>query len=465
MPAAMSRTEPRFSTQVLLHSLSALPACKRFLVGFSGGADSTALLLALHQVSDQIEPDLQALHFNHGLQTKAIDWQQHCLQFCRQRNIPLQVRQLSLLRHDDSSFETAARDARYRVIAQLLEDGDIYLTAHQADDQAETLFLNLMRGSGGQGLAGIPPLRVFSRGWLARPLLNVRREALEAYLKAEQVDWITDTSNQDQTLDRNYLRGTIFPQLNRRWPGLVQRLNQTSRHLRDQGAALRLLLAQTPEYLSPDGVTLPLVGFSKALPVLQAEIIRNWVHEQGASPPPRARLQEFLLQLQALRADSHAELRWGYWLIKHHVGHLWMHELPLPQPCPSMEWETGPRLELGGDHGALIINGAAIPPFRHTRSSNRATLSTDPGISKTDKKIIKENMRLSGIPVWLRDTVPLLVQDDKLCAIGDWWVSRDFRLQLRNTKSDYQWQPRHLLLMKIQALCHRSNLASQATLV
>lgn len=461
----MSRTELRFSTQALLQSLSALPACKRLLVGFSGGADSTALLSALHQLSDQIEAELQAVHFNHGLQAQAHKWEQHCLQFCQQRNIPLQVRQLTLLHNDGSSPEAAAREARYQAIAQLLEEGDIYLTAHQADDQAETMFLNLMRGSGGQGLAGIPPLRVFSRGWLARPLLNVRREALEAYLRTEQVDWITDTSNQDQALDRNYLRGTVFPQLEQRWPGLVPRLNQTSRHLRDQGAALRLLLAQTPEYLSPDGITLPLTGLSKALPVLQAEIIRNWVHEQGASPPPRARLQEFLLQLQDLRTDSHAELRWGHWLIKHHVGQLWMHELPQPEPCPSMDWVTGSRLELGGDHGVLIINGEAILPFRHTRSSNRSTLSKDPSISKTDKKIIKENMRLSGIPDWLRDTVPLLVQENKLCAIGDWWVSRDFRQQLRDTKSDYQWQPKHLLLMKLQALCHHYNLASQATLV
>ena len=209
----MSRTETRFSPQTLLLSLSGLPACKRLLVGFSGGADSTALLLALHQLQLQLTADLAAVHFNHGLQANAEDWLRHCQHFCQQRNIPLQVQQLWVQHNAGSSPEAAAREARYRAIAQLLERDDIFLTAHQADDQAETLFLNLMRGSGSQGLAGIPRLRVYAKGWVARPLLNVRREELEHYLNAENVGWITDTSNQDQSMDRNYLRATVFPSL------------------------------------------------------------------------------------------------------------------------------------------------------------------------------------------------------------------------------------------------------------
>lgn len=461
----MRRNETRFCPQTLLLSLSGLPKCKRLLVGFSGGADSTALLLALHQLTGKMETSLEAVHFNHGLQTGADDWQQHCQHFCQQRNIPLQVQQLCVQHNAGSSPEAAAREARYQAIAQLLERADIYLTAHQADDQAETLFLNLMRGSGSQGLAGIPPLRVFAKGWVARPLLNVRREELEQYLNVENVGWITDTSNQDQSLDRNFLRATVFPGLEQRWPGLVKRLNQTSRHLRDQSAALRLLLAQSPEYLSPDGITLPLEGFSTALRVLQAEIIRNWVHERSASPPPRARLQEFLQQLQDLRADSQAELRWGRWLIKHHAGQLWMHELPLPAPCPPTAWEPSARLNLGGPHGYLLLNGAATVPFRQLRVSYRTLLSMDPFISRSDKKKIKENMRLSRIPDWLRDTVPLLVLENKLCAIGDWWLARDFQQVLRDAKVDYQWQPEHLLLMKVQSLCHNSAVDPEPPLV
>lgn len=461
----MSRTKTSFSPQTLLQSLSGLPACQRLLVGFSGGADSTALLLALNQLAGQIQTSLEAVHFNHGLQTRADDWQQHCQRFCQQHKIPLQVQQLCVQHNDGSSPEAAAREARYQVIAQLLEKDDIYLTAHQADDQAETLFLNLLRGSGSQGLAGIPPLRVFAKGWLARPLLNFRREELEQYLNAEQVGWITDTSNQDQSMDRNYLRAKVFPDLEQRWPGLVGRLNQTSHHLRDQNVALRLLLAQVPAYLSADSITLPLDDFTKALPVLQAEIIRNWVHEHQAAPPPRARLQEFLQQLQDLRADSRAELRWGRWVIKHYAGQLWIHELPLPAPCQPAAWETSARLNLGGPHGNLLINGAAIVPFRQLRVTHRSELSKDPDISKSDKKKIKENMRLSGIPDWLRDMVPLLVSEDKLYAIGDWWLARDFQRLLLDAKLDYQWQPEHLLLLKVQSLCHNSAVDPEGALV
>jgi tRNA(Ile)-lysidine synthase len=377
----------------------------------------------------------------------------------------LKVFQLSVKYNTGASPEAAAREARYQLVAELLGEGDIYLTAHHADDQAETMFLNLMRGSGSQGLAGIPAIRNFAQGWLARPLLNVRRKALEDYLNAEQVGWVTDTSNQDQSLDRNYLRSAIFPQLDQRWPGLVKRLNQTSRNLQDQNAAIRMLLAQAPRYLSSDGVTLPLTEFNKAAPVLQAEIIRNWARERSASPPPRARLHEFLLQLQSLRADSQAELKWGRWLIKRQAKQLWMHEMPLPASCPACEWKAGSELVLGRMLGKLLFRGATSVAFHHLRVSCRAMVSKDSNISRSDKNIIKENMRILNIPVWLRETIPLLIQDNELCAIGDWWFSRGFRQQLRTAEYTYIWQPEDLLLLRVQSFCHNCSVDPEAPLV
>ncbi|HKX56666.1 MAG TPA: tRNA lysidine(34) synthetase TilS, partial [Xanthomonadales bacterium] len=193
----MSRGPGDFSPQVLLSSLAGLPAHKNLLVGFSGGADSTALLLALHQLANELESSIEAVHFNHGLQDQAKDWQEFCQDFCRQREIPLQVHRLELTVKPGTSPETMAREARYAVIRQLLTADDIYLTAHHADDQAETVLLNLLRGSGAAGLAGIPRLRRVSHGWMARPLLQIRRAALENWLKSQNVQWINDSSNLD----------------------------------------------------------------------------------------------------------------------------------------------------------------------------------------------------------------------------------------------------------------------------
>jgi len=454
----MSRIETSFTPQVLRQNLKTLPACKRLLVGFSGGADSSALLLALHQLSAELECRVEAIHFNHGLQDSAAAWEQHCRQFCFQRVIPLRVIHLNLQRNSTGSFETAARQARYQHITQLMTDGDIYLTAHQADDQAETLFINLLRGSGGDGLAGIPELRRFSRGWLARPLLNVRREALESWLSFEQVSWITDGSNLDQSMDRNYLRGCIFPLLEQRWPGIVQRLNQSAEHLRDRNTVIRELLARHPGLVPADGITLDLKVLDSASQLLQAEVIRNWVRENNAAPPPRARLHEFLQQLQGRRPDSQTELRWSDWLIKQHGDHLWMHEFLQPAPCPGLHWDTGFKLELGVEHGYLSIEGAAEIPFPDARVSNRSAISPELKTSGSAMNKIKNIMRISGIPPWLRDTIPILFVAEKLYAIGDWWLAPEFAKELQAAQLVYRWQPRHVLLKKIQAVSHNSKL-------
>jgi len=461
----MSRIVNQFNPQVLLQNLSVLPASKRLLVGYSGGVDSTALLLALHQLSEQLESCLEAVHFNHGLQGKADDWELHCREFCQRRNIPLQVQHLDLPHRFGSSFETVAREVRYRCVEQLMEVGDVYLTAHQADDQAETLFINLLRGSGSDGLSGIPPLRALSQGWLARPLLNVSRNALEAWLQAEKVQWIDDPSNQDFSFDRNYLRGCIFPQLDQHWPGVVQRLNQSARHMHEQGAVLRELLLHQPGFHSTDRFTMKLQGMDAASMLTKAEIIRNWVRENSAVPPPRARLAEFLSQLQNLRGDSSAEIRWGRWLIKHHAGYLWMHELPVPSPCPELDWAGGSKLDLDNVHGFVAVEGAGDMRFSNARITHRSALPCTSENIKSPRKGVKEILRLSGTPAWLRDAIPLLFIEGKLSAVGDWWLAPEFRRNLEALNQVYRWQPEHALLKKIQSVGHNVAIDPEASLV
>lgn len=458
----MSRIVNLFTPRVLLQNISVLPTSNKLLVGYSGGADSTALLLALCHLSEQLETCLEAVHFNHGLQDCADDWELQCRQFCQQRNIPLQVRQLHLQHRAGSSFETLARKVRYQHIAQLMEAGDVYLTAHQADDQAETLFINLLRGSGSEGLSGIPPLRRFSRGWLARPLLNVSRTALESWLQAEQVQWIRDASNQDLSLDRNYLRGSIFPQLEQRWPGVVQRLNHSAEHMRERGTALRELLQSHSEYLSADLITLNLKHMNSASLGLKAEIIRNWVRENGAVPPPRAQLAEFLAQLQNPRTDSRAEIRWSEWLIKHHAGYLWMHSLPSPSPCPARGWTHGSNVYLDSAYGFLAVEGAEGKYFNDAWVTHRSALPSTLKKPKSIRNNIKEIMRQSGIPEWLRDAVPLLFIEGKLFAVGDWWLAPEFRHILQASTLAFRWQPEHALLKKIQSVGHNAALDPEA---
>lgn len=450
----MSRHAERFAPETLLGVLSGLPECNRLLVGFSGGADSTALLLALHQLLDRLDCSLEAVHFNHGLQDQAAQWEEHCKRFCKQLQVPLQVHKLALAINAGSSPETMAREARYEVIKQLLAPGDIYLTAHQADDQAETVLLNLMRGSGVAGLAGIPALRRFGSGWLARPLLPVERSALEEWLKSENVPWIHDTTNQDFSMDRNFLRGEIIPRLEGRWPGVVRRIHQSAEHLQERSDAFHELLIRTPELVSTNGFTLGLREFSQASMTLQAEIIRHWAQQRNAPPPPRARLREFLQQLQQARIGNHAELNWRGWLIKHQGGQLWLHEWPAPPPCPVRCWEEGQQLELGAAHGTILLKNKPDYCLTGALAGNRSALTACEEIHSSGKHKLKEIMRLSGIPAWLRDCIPVLVVNGELSAVGDWWFSPKLKACLEEHQQHYSWKVENPLLKHVQSVCH-----------
>lgn len=191
-----------------------IPAGSRVLVGVSGGADSVALLMLLHHVAPFRELGIEAAHLDHGLRPDSSDDARFVAQLCGRLGVPLTCEQANvaaLARQRKGSLEEVARDVRRSFLLRVAEQRDCDLVAlgHHADDQAETFLLQLLRGAGPAGLAG---MRVVN-GRVVRPLLAFHRRELISYLEREQVSWREDLSNQDQRFLRNRIRHELIPLL------------------------------------------------------------------------------------------------------------------------------------------------------------------------------------------------------------------------------------------------------------
>ena len=195
-------------------------------VAFSGGLDSCVLLHALCILRDEMSLRLSAVHVDHGLQPASAAWAQHAKKFCEDLNVSCAIERLHIpdVKIREHGLEAAARQARYACLARHVVAGEVLLTAHHVDDQAETVLLQLLRGSGTHGLAAMPEIAPFSSGRLARPLLAYTRAQLADYAEREKLQWVDDASNCDPRFSRNYLRYQVFPLLDARWPGAARQI-------------------------------------------------------------------------------------------------------------------------------------------------------------------------------------------------------------------------------------------------
>ena len=205
--------------RILEQRLAGQPLPSSYLIAYSGGMDSHVLLVALAELSSSRPnfPALRAVHVHHGLSPYADDWADHCQSICQNLGVELVVHWVEVASHQ-ASLERAARVARYQVFESVLKPGEILLQGHHQDDQAETLLLRLLRGTGVDGAKAIPAQRRLGAGEVFRPLLDFSREQLAQYARHQQLQWIEDESNQDTGFDRNYLRHQVLPLLQQRWP-------------------------------------------------------------------------------------------------------------------------------------------------------------------------------------------------------------------------------------------------------
>ena len=278
-------------------------------VALSGGVDSTALLAALAKAPSKPKR-LRAVHVDHGLRPASKQWATHCRSIARSLHVPIKVLSTRVERARGESLEAAAREARYRLLTAALAPGEVLLMAHHADDQLETVLLQLLRGSGLPGIAAMPALTPFANGALARPLLSRSRVELEAWVRLQGLNWIDDDSNADERLDRNYLRRRVLPLIRDRWSGAAPAVARSARHAAEAQALLDAL-AQADVERASYGESLSVKTLRALPPARRRNALRFWITRAGWLAPDTRRLEEIAGPLLEARHDANPFVEWG----------------------------------------------------------------------------------------------------------------------------------------------------------
>ncbi|MDR2852614.1 MAG: tRNA lysidine(34) synthetase TilS [Burkholderiaceae bacterium] len=270
-------------------------------VALSGGADSSALLLACAR---RWPGQVQALHVHHGLQAAADTFERHCVDLCARLSIPLHARRVDARHASGESPEAAARRARYAALAALAREqgiADIAL-AHQADDQAETLLIALARGAGLAGLAAMPALAL--RGGLRyhRPLLALTGADLRLWLRAQGIAWTEDPSNSDMRFTRNRIRAGLLPAVQTLFPHFRTTFARSAAHAAQAQELLEQLAAQD---LQSTGQPPRIVALQALARARQANALRHWLATQHGCRPSAAQLEELLDQIACCTTRGH----------------------------------------------------------------------------------------------------------------------------------------------------------------
>jgi tRNA(Ile)-lysidine synthase len=426
-----------------------LPPDAALCVAFSGGLDSTVLLHAFARLA--AGPNsyrVRAIHIDHGLHADSASWRDHCERQAQGLHVEFKSIRVTVTGIDEVGLEAAARDARYDAFAKELRPGEYLLVGHHADDQLETMLLALMRGAGVLGLGAMQVFEPFARGALLRPLWDFTRADLERWARAEGLHWLTDPSNTNLALDRNFVRHRIVSALRERWPSAAQTALRSSQHLQEAWRALDQLAAIDAEQ-ALEGECLSVAALRALNPERRRNLLRYWIRRRGARAPSTRKLAGIEHDMLAASVDRVPCVGWDGWEMRRHRGWLYC-ELKLPafDTGQAIAWPSHLPLELPANLGTLRISpgapgrlGAAKLPANLTVRFRAGGETIQPAGHAIHHKL-KKLLQASAVLPWWRERLPLVYAGKQLVAVGDLWIAAEFAAQAGEPTMAIVWEDR-----------------------
>ncbi len=412
----------------------------RLAIALSGGIDSMVLLDAACALATEGRAKISAIHVHHGISPHADRWAAFCAEQCAARSVPLITHHLALVREPGRSLEAQARKLRYERFCDA--DADVIALAHHADDQAETLLLQLLRGAGPQGLAAMPAFTP-GRPALIRPLLELSRETVVSYARTRELSWVDDESNSDRRYARNFLRHEIAPLLRGHFPGYPATLARAAKH-QAEAATLIDELARLDASGAVDASGLSHARLAELSPARARNLLRWYLRREGLRSPSEAGLAEMLRQLLEAGDDARIRIAQDGAEIGRHRGRIAVHtpvggsfvrvwrgetEVALPGGVLAFEPVRGTGL------AATKVASTSVT-LRSRTGGERIRLAADRPTHAV-KKLLQE----ARMPAWERQALPLIWSDDELVAVPGIGVALGFQASPDEAGWRIDWRP------------------------
>ncbi len=448
---------------------------KRYVISFSGGLDSMVLVHLMQSLKQLLLADginISAIYVNHNLSPFASDWGAFCQSICLQYKIPFQSLSVNAKPKPRQSPEEAARDARYCALKEQLNAADCLLTAHHKSDQAETVLLQLLRGTGPKGLAAMPFSRDFFHFTIIRPLLSFSRRQIKDYALKYKLQWVEDESNDEQNYKRNFLRHNIFPQLQQQWPGLESTLFRASQL---QSEALDILEEVAEHDLTRCELDLeverknnrwflePMLDRQK-LQTLSAQRIKNcmqyWLRKNNVAVLKSTLLKQVVDEFIIKQPGAKTQISWKYEALQFHLRHyqnrLFLSREPDTKTSSiksntSFLWDykKDRKIDLGNIQLQVQFSEQQsikkqTDKVQSNREGNRLALNKLPdtvrvkfrqGGERFRKNQYSQHFSLKkwfqeqSVPPWIRSRVPLIYVGEELIQAGYSIVNQEYKFQ------------------------------------
>lgn len=404
---------------------------KTVWIAYSGGLDSHVLLHLYAQLKNTREINLKAIHINHGLSPNANDWARHCEKVCNQLGIPFIQKKINPATLLVESLEDQARKQRYQIFAELLQPGDYLLTAHQQDDQAETLLLQMLRGAGPKGLASMPRIKPLGLGFHVRPLLDFSRDDLISYAENHQLLWIDDESNLNVNFTRNFLRHEVLPILKKRWPTVTKTLSRVAENCQEAQQIL--------ETIADDDLMLVKGSFENTLSIQklleldeirQRQVIRVWLEQLNFSLPSAVKMQNIQQNILHAKSDKVPIVKFGNVELRRFHDELYaLSPIEIIDRDQVITWDFQQPLVLQNNfemHAKKVIGQGLRADIQQVtvRFRQGGEICRLPG--RKHHHELKKLFQQWGVPSWERDRIPLIFLDDELIAVVGYFLDERY---------------------------------------